>query len=178
MRSEIISTRRVENDTWTLVFNQPHDAFTIQITATLNSKSMERLEKTLKDPTMTGLGEIFLTVANSKLMFAGYFMGGHFMDYNFTNVYAPEKMPIKKIFPCEDGCEIFLHAGEVGTVTYKATGLCFEEMMFELFGKNSQDELTDYFQRNHVVANVYNGTHLYLPVPIPTIEVSAKAIMS
>lgn len=176
MRTSIISKSWKEDDTWALVFNQPHDAFTIQITATLSSKSMDRLGKTLKDHTFIGLEEKFLTVANSKLMFAGYFMGGHFMDYNFTNVYAPEKMPIKKIFPCEDGCEIFLHASEVGTVTYKTTGLCFEEMMFELFGKNSQDELTDYFQRNHVVANVYNGTCLYLPVPIPTIEVSAKVL--
>ncbi len=176
MRSEIISTRWVENDTWTLVFNQPHDAFTIQITATLNSKSMERLGKTLKDPTMTGLGEILLTVANSKLMFAGYFMGGHFMDYNFTNVYAPEKMPIKKIVPCDDGCEILLHAAEAGTVTYKATGLCFEKMMLELFGKNSQGELTEYLRMNHVEADVWNETCLYLPVPIPAIEVSAKVL--
>lgn len=172
-----MSRKFIGDDKWILKFKQPHDAITIQVSATLSSKSMKRLRKALNDSTMSRPKKKFLAVANRNLIFAGYMMGGHFTDYTFPNIQVPAKMPVKKIVPCQDGCEVQLYASEVGTVTYKSTGLCFEEIMFELFGKTSQNELHDYLQKNHVVAEVYNGTSLYLPIPIPAIEISAEVII-
>ena len=172
-----MSRKFIGDDKWILKFKQPHDAITIQVSATLSSKSMDRLGKVLKDPTMSGSENKFIAVANRNLIFAGYMMGGYFTDYTFPDIQVPVKMPVKKIVPCQDGCEVLLYASEVGMVTYKSTGLCFKEIMFGLFGKTSQNELHDYLQLNHVVAEVYNGIYICMPIPIPAIEISAEAII-
>ncbi len=173
------SKRLMDNGLWELVFDQQHDAFTTRITATLSEDSMSRLTIALGGFShCSGEDNRFLKAQTRNLLLAGYMPNTSSLSDLFPDikVVVPLSCSISKIIPYGDGCTIFASSMySNGCQFIELKDVSFQKML-TLFNKSSFEELVDYLRDTNIFAEVWNENCLYIPIPIPAVNIEAKVL--